>query len=113
MVYEEALRKYAMPGIQLRQSVKKYTFKDLNLSIDKGVGIVIPNLHIHNDPHYFPDPDKFDPERFSPDNKAKIKKFTYMPFGAGPRNCIGKVFYVYERTTTLRPPAHWITSGGR
>jgi cytochrome P450 family 9 len=51
---------------------------------------MVPVWAIHRNPEYFPDPDKFDPDRFSEENKGKIKPFTYMPFGNGPRNCIGK-----------------------
>lgn len=49
-----------------------------------------PIYSIQHDEKYYDNPDKFDPERFNDDNKHKIKPFTYMPFGVGPRNCIGK-----------------------
>lgn len=41
-------------------------------------------------PKYFPDPEKFDPERFNDENKNDIMAGTFIPFGIGPRNCIGK-----------------------
>jgi cytochrome P450 family 9 len=44
------------------------------------------------DPKYYPNPEVFDPERFSEKNKHNIKPFTFSPFGVGPRACIGKVF---------------------
>ena len=50
----------------------------------------IPVWSFHRDPEYFPDPLKFDPERFSEENKHTINPMVYMPFGVGPRNCIGK-----------------------
>lgn len=51
---------------------------------------------IHMDPNYFPNPDIFDPERFSDGNKHKIKSGTFIPFGIGPRNCIGGRFATLE-----------------
>ncbi|KAF4519173.1 hypothetical protein B566_EDAN008236 [Ephemera danica] len=51
---------------------------------------------LHHDPEYFPDPERFDPERFNEENKSKLKSFTYMPFGSGPRNCIGIRFAQLE-----------------
>lgn len=51
---------------------------------------MIPTYVFHHDPHFFPEPEKFDPERFSEENKHKINPLAYMPFGGGPRNCIGK-----------------------
>lgn len=51
--------------------------------------IWIPVAGIHRDEQYYPNSLKFDPERFSDENKNKIQPFTYLPFGSGPRNCIG------------------------
>jgi len=44
---------------------------------------------LQNDPEYFSDPDRFDPDRFAQANKANIKGGTYLPFGLGPRQCLG------------------------
>ena len=51
--------------------------------------MLIPAYGLHRDPEYFPDPEKFDPGRFNEDNKTKIWDYTYIPFGDGPRICIG------------------------
>lgn len=51
---------------------------------------------LQRDPQYFPNPLKFDPERFSPENRKKIDPYTYIPFGIGPRNCIGNRFALME-----------------
>jgi hypothetical protein len=52
-----------------------------------GSSVVICIQHVHMDPKHFPEPHKFIPERFLPDNKRH--PFSYLPFSAGPRNCIG------------------------
>lgn len=45
---------------------------------------------IHSDPEYYPEPEKFIPERFNEENKKNITPYTYFPFGDGPRTCIGE-----------------------
>ncbi|GBP56882.1 hypothetical protein EVAR_41631_1 [Eumeta japonica] len=92
MVFDETLRKYPIVGLLMRQSGYEYTFTDTKLSLEKGLLVFIPVYGLHHDPKYYPDPEKFDPERFSSENKAKIPSCAYIPFGDGPRNCIGMRF---------------------
>lgn len=64
--------------------------------IEKGTLIEMPIISMQYDPKYFPNPERFDPERFSDENKNKIDPYTYYPFGLGPRICIGSRFALME-----------------
>lgn len=75
-----------------RFCVKPYTFKDSNVTVEKGISVVIPLVALSRDPDNYPDPERFDPDRFSPKNKESMNKSVYIPFGDGPRNCLGKEF---------------------
>lgn len=59
--------------------------------IPQGMPVYIPAYAIQHDPQYFPDPETFDPDRFDPSSNS-YNEYTYMPFGLGPRNCIGERF---------------------
>lgn len=74
-----------------RECVKDFKIPGTDVVIEKGISIMIPALGLHRDPEYFPNPMKFDPERFSEPNKGINHPYTYLPFGEGPRNCIGKI----------------------
>jgi cytochrome P450 len=63
--------------------------------------VLISQFITHRDPRFFPDPLRFDPRRFSPEAKARRTKFTYFPFGAGPRQCIGESFAWMEGVLIL------------
>jgi cytochrome P450 len=74
-----------------RKCTKSFKIPELELKIEPGTVISLPIYALHHDPEYFPDPERFNPERFSEENKHKIQPFTNIPFGVGPRNCIGKL----------------------
>ena len=73
-----------------RECTKRYQIPGTNVILEKGIQVVIPTMGIHYDPQYFPEPEKFDPERFSEEAKSKRHHYVYLPFGGGPRICIGK-----------------------
>nr|AAP83688.1 cytochrome P450 [Depressaria pastinacella] len=90
MIFKESMRMYPSLGILTRRCVQKYTFPGTNLTIDEDVLVCIPVHALHNDEKYFDEPEKFKPERFSPENIKNIPKYVYLPFGDGPRACIGE-----------------------
>ncbi|BES99489.1 Cytochrome p450 [Nesidiocoris tenuis] len=60
--------------------------------VEKGTPVILPMYSVHNDSKYFPNPDVFDPERFTEENKATRPQFSFFPFGGGPRTCPGNKF---------------------
>ncbi|XP_055529191.1 probable cytochrome P450 9f2 [Wyeomyia smithii] len=99
MVVSESLRKWPPAVVSDRICVKDYRYDDgagTAFMIEKGRSIWIPAIAIHNDPKFYPNPDKFDPERFSAENISKIDAAAYLPFGVGPRNCIGSRLALME-----------------
>lgn len=72
-----------------------------NLAIEKGVFIIIPVDAIHNDPEIYQDPERFDPDRFSQENIASRHRYSFLPFGEGPRKCIGMQFGELQTKTGI------------
>ena len=63
--------------------------------------VQIPIHAIHHNPDFYPNPYHFDPDRFLPQNRDKLIPYTYLPFGAGPRNCVGMRFALMEAKTII------------
>ncbi|KAK9885345.1 hypothetical protein WA026_010842 [Henosepilachna vigintioctopunctata] len=106
MVISETLRKWPINLAVDRVSTKPFTIEpklpgEKPVHLEANTSIMIPAFSIQRDPQYYSDPEKFDPERFSPENRKNIDPYTYIPFGIGPRNCIGLRFALLEIKTVF------------
>lgn len=105
-LFSETLRKYPVVFALFRVATKSYSVPNDSLKIEKGQKIIIPIFSLHFDPRYFSDPEVFNPERFSTEEKAKRPNSVYIPFGDGPRICIGRYYYISSHKTI-----HYLLSG--
>ncbi|XP_060535269.1 cytochrome P450 6a8-like isoform X2 [Cylas formicarius] len=86
----EAMRRHSAATTFLRRRcVKNYAVKDSNLVIERGTRVWFPMSGFGADPEYFPDPDRYDPERFNSENRKNRPNVVFLPFGDGRRKCIG------------------------
>jgi cytochrome P450 family 6 len=76
----------------IRCVTEDYRVPNSKVVFTKGLTVIIPVYAIHHDPMIYKDPEVYDPERFTPENEAKRNPYAFLPFGEGPRNCIGLRF---------------------
>jgi cytochrome P450 family 6 len=92
-VFTETLRKYPIISFLDRVCFSDYKLPSPSgngtITLPAGTGVLISVIGIQNDTKYFPDPEKFVPDRFTEENKRSRPKYTYIPFGEGIRMCIG------------------------
>jgi cytochrome P450 len=93
-VFKEAMRLYPpAPGI-FREALHNTTIDGYH--VPKGANILISPYTLHRRPECFPEPEMFDPDRFTPEHEKQLPRHAYLPFGAGPRVCIGNHFALME-----------------
>lgn len=84
-----------VPGINSKlirtadYNINKYLVLD-GYKVPTGTQAIAHIWGVQTDPEYYPEPMKFDPDRFTPENSKARHPFAYIPFSAGPRNCLGK-----------------------
>jgi cytochrome P450 len=104
-VMHETLRIHP-PGLTMNKlCTKDFPLPGISSSkpvvVKKGTPIMIPVYALHNDPAYFPDPEQFDPSRFNEEAKKMRPKCVYLPFGEGPRMCMGMRFALGQTKAAL------------
>ena len=98
-VLEEAMRLYPPAPVMTRQATAAMTLG--GETIPAGALIFIPIFAVHRHRRLWTDPDRFDPDRFLPERKARYARTQFMPFGFGPRTCIGSSFAMLEGLAIL------------
>ena len=98
-VIRESMRLYP-PAWSLARTVIS-NFELHGYTIPAGANVVMSQWIMHRNPTYFPDPEKFDPDRWLTEGAQKLPRFAYFPFGGGPRQCIGAAFAMMEATLLL------------
>ncbi|KAH8400934.1 hypothetical protein KR009_001897, partial [Drosophila setifemur] len=100
-VLMETLRKYPVVANLTRIAESDFSPEDPKNFIPKGTTVIIPSLGIHHNPDIYPEPEKFVPERFTDEAIAARPSCTWLPFGEGPRNCIGLRFGLMQASVGL------------
>lgn len=91
MVWAESLRVYPPAWILARRTIEEVRLPS-GVTVPKGGEVMMIQYVSNRNPRYFPDPERFDPERFAPGKEKEIPPYVYFPFGSGPRSCIGEPF---------------------
>jgi cytochrome P450 len=98
-VLKEAMRLYPPAPIMTRLAAQDMTLGPA--TIKAGTLIVVPIFAVHRHRKLWDDPERFEPLRFAPEREAKLARTQFMPFGFGPRTCIGGTFAMMEATAIL------------
>lgn len=94
-VIKETLRKYP-PLNRVERRVGVDGYKLGGVSLVKGQMVYVSVYGLHHDERLFPEPGRFNPDRFMPESRDLIEPYSYLPFGQGPRNCVGMRFAIQE-----------------
>ena len=99
MVVSEALRLYPPAWLIGRRALVDYELD--GYTIGAGSIVIVSPYVTHHDARFYPDPFRFDPERWTPERRAQRPRYSYFPFGGGPRVCIGETFAWTEAVLVL------------
>ncbi|XP_026668851.1 cytochrome P450 9e2-like, partial [Ceratina calcarata] len=102
----ETMRLYPLVSFLDRVCIKKFELPPAlpggkPFTMEPGMNLWVPVMPIHKDPNYYENPNKFDPDRFMEDGKKLFNSYIYLPFGVGPRICIGSRFAMIKMKVLL------------
>jgi cytochrome P450 len=98
-VLTESMRLYPPAWVLTREALDDCVVG--GYSIPKGANVILSQYVTHHDPRFFRDPERFDPDRWTPEMRARLPKFAYFPFGGGARSCVGEPFAWMEGTLLI------------
>lgn len=98
-VFAEAMRLYPPVWVTARSCISSYQIAGYTIPV--GAALLAPQFAVHRDERFFPDPDRFDPSRFTPERKAALPRYAYFPFAGGGRQCIAEGLAWMEGALTL------------
>jgi enediyne biosynthesis protein E7 len=98
-IIDEALRLYPPGWLLSRRTIEADVLG--GYPVPAGTNVLLPLYLLHRHPHFWKNPEAFEPDRFAPEHEAERPRFAYMPFAAGPRHCIGETFALYEMLVHL------------
>ncbi|XP_020289584.1 cytochrome P450 4C1-like isoform X2 [Pseudomyrmex gracilis] len=101
---KESLRLY--PSVPSISRILAEDIKCQSYIVPANTSVLLGIYSVHRDPHFWSNPDVFDPDRFLPDQMQNRHPYCYLPFSAGPRNCIGQRFGMYEMKAMIAPLVH-------
>ncbi len=107
-VFKESMRLFPPAYIVVREALHDLQLSN-GLHVRQGDLLALCEYTMHRNPRYFPDPLRFDPTRFSPENEPRINRYAYFPFGAGKRICIGNQFALMEGQIILATAMQHVT----
>jgi len=93
-VFKETMRLYPPAAGIVREAL--HTIEIDGYQVPRGCNVLLSPYTLHRKPEYFPDPETFDPDRFTPEREKQLPRYAYLPFGAGPRICLGMHFALME-----------------
>ncbi|HEV2494774.1 MAG TPA: cytochrome P450 [Terriglobia bacterium] len=106
-VIKESMRLYSPAYV-----IARIALSDCDISgyhVPRGASLVMSQWVMHRDPRYWDDPERFNPDRWTPEFEARLPRFVYFPFGGGPRVCIGASFALMEAALLLATIAQRFT----